>query len=69
MNKQLEAEKEFRRSRWWAYKWMKRYAESGFEGLKNLPRTRRPPQVSGQEFAEIKRELSENLAGWKAKKL
>jgi transposase len=63
------AEKEFRRSRWWAYKWMKRYAESGLEGLKNLPRTGRPPQVSGQEFAEIKRELSENLAGWKAKEV
>ena len=63
------AEKEFRRSRWWAYKWMKRYAESGLEGLKNLPRTGRPPQVSGQEFAEIKRELSENLAGWKAKEI
>lgn len=63
------AEKEFRRSRWWAYKWMKRYAESGLEGLKNLPRTGRPPKVSGQEFAEIKRELSENLAGWKAKEI
>ena len=63
------AEKEFRRSRWWAYKWMKRYAESGLEGLKNLPRTGRPPQVSGQEFAEIKRELSENLAGWRAKEV
>ena len=60
-------EKEFRRSRWWAYKWMKRYAEPGLEGLKNLPRTGRPPQVSGQEFAEIKRELSENLAGWQKK--
>ncbi|MGC2571422.1 MAG: hypothetical protein WA364_07915 [Candidatus Nitrosopolaris sp.] len=48
---------------------MKRYAESGLEGLKNLPRTGRHPQVSGQEFAEIKRELSENLAGWKAKEI
>jgi putative transposase len=63
------AEKEIRRSRRWAYKWMKRYAESGPEGLKNLPRTGRPPQVSGQKFAEIKRELSENLAGWKAKEV
>ena len=63
------AEKELHRSRWWAYKWVKRYAESGLEGLKNLPRTGRPPQVSGQEFAEIKRELSENLAGWKAKEI
>ena len=63
------AENEFHRSRWWAFKWVKRYAESGLEGLKNLPRTGRPPQVSGQKFGEIKRELSENLAGWRAKEV
>ena len=63
------AENEFHRSRWWAYKWVKRYAESGLEGLKNLPRTGRPAQISGQKFAEIKRELSENLAGWRAKEV
>jgi putative transposase len=63
------AENELHRSRWWAYKWVKRYAESGLEGLKNLPRTGRPPQVSGQKFAEIKRELTENLAGWRAKEV
>ena len=63
------AENEFHRSRWWAYKWVKRYAESGLEGLKNLPKTGRQPQVSGQKFAEIKRELSENLAGWGAKEV
>ena len=40
-----------------------------FKGLKNLPRTGRPPQISGQKFAEIKRELSENLAGWRAKEV
>jgi transposase len=63
------AENEFHRSRWWAYKWVKRYAEYGLEGLKNPARTGRPPQVSGQKFAEIKRELSENLAGWRAKEV
>lgn len=63
------AENEFHRSRWWAYKWVKRYAESGLEGLKNLPRTGRPPQVSGHKFAEIKRELSVNIAGWRAKEV
>jgi transposase len=61
------AENQFHRSRWWAYKWVKRYTESGPEGLKNQPRIGRPPQVSGQKFDEIKRELSENLAGWRAK--
>ena len=54
------AKNEFHRSRWWVYKWVKRYAESGLEGLKNLPKTGRPPQVSGQKFAKIKRELSES---------
>jgi len=43
------------------------HAESGLEGLKNLPRIGIPPQVSGQNFAEIKR--SENLAGWRAKEV
>ncbi|MDQ6863640.1 MAG: leucine zipper domain-containing protein [Thermoproteota archaeon] len=28
------AEKEFHRSRWWAYKWLKRFDQSG---LKNVP--------------------------------
>ena len=63
------AEKESYRSRWWAYKWLKRFAESGLEGLKNLPKAGRPPEVSEERFAEIKRELSENLAGWRAKEI
>jgi len=50
-NEQTAGENEFHRSRWWAYKSVKRYAESGLEGLENLPRTGRPPQVSGQKFA------------------
>jgi transposase len=70
-NEQISAvaENGFHRSRWWAYKWVKRYTESGLKGLKNLPRAGRPPQVSEQKFAEIKRELSENLAGWRAKEV
>ncbi|MGC2684743.1 MAG: helix-turn-helix domain-containing protein [Candidatus Nitrosopolaris sp.] len=46
---------EFYRSRWWAYKWLKRFADSGLEGLKNLPRTGRPPEVSKERFAQIER--------------
>ncbi|MGC1927435.1 MAG: hypothetical protein WA667_00545 [Candidatus Nitrosopolaris sp.] len=38
---------------------MKRFAESGLEGLKNLPRAGRPSEVSEEGFAEIKRELSD----------
>ena len=40
------------------------------DGLKDRPRSgSRPPEVSEEKFAEIKRELSENLAGWKAKEI
>jgi transposase len=35
----------------------------------DLPRTGRPPEVSEERFVEIKRELSENLAGWRAKEI
>jgi transposase len=63
------AENEFHRSRWWAYKWLKRFDESGLDGLKDLARSGRPPEVSEERFAEIKRELSENPSGWKAKEI
>ena len=39
------------------YKWLKRFSDSGLEGLKNLPRAGRLPEVSEERFAEIKREL------------
>ena len=63
------AENEFYRSRWWAYNWLKRFAESGLEGLKNLPRTGRPSEVSEGKLSKIRSELSENPSGWKAKEI
>jgi putative transposase len=53
----------------WAYKWLKRFDEPGLEGLEDQPRTGRPPKVSEEKFVKIKRELSENAAGWKAKEV
>ena len=63
------AEKEFYRSRWWAYKWLKRFADSGLQGLKNLPRTGRPIKVSEEKLSKIRSELSENPSGWRAKEV
>lgn len=65
------AENEFHRSRWWwAYKWLKRFDKSGIEGLEDLPRSGRPPpQVSEETFAQIRRELSQNASGWRAKEI
>lgn len=63
------AENEFHRSRWWAYKWLKRFDKSGIEGLEDLPRSGRPSQVSEETFAQIRRELSQNASGWRAKEI
>jgi putative transposase len=63
------AEKEFHRSRWWAYKWLKRFDNIGLDGLKNKHRSGRPPEVSEETSAMIRRELSENQSGWMAKEV
>jgi putative transposase len=66
----MVAEKEFHRSRWgWAYKWLKRFDKLGLDGLKDKHRSGRPSEVSEETFAEIRRELSENSSGWKAKEI
>ena len=63
------AEKEFHRSRWWAYKWLKRFDNAGLNGLKNKHRSGRPPEVSEEATAKIRKELSENQSGWMAKEV
>jgi putative transposase len=63
------AEKEFHRSRWWPYKWLKRFDNAGLEGLKNKHRSGRPPEVSKETSISIRGELSENQSGWMAKEV
>jgi transposase len=63
------AEKEFHRSRWWAYKWLKRFDNEGLKGLKDKARSGRPPEVSEETSIVIRRELSENQSGWMAKEV
>ena len=36
---------ELHKSRAWAYKWYKRYHDKGLDGLKDKPRSGRPPLV------------------------
>ena len=57
--------KELHRCRAWAYKWYKRYNEDGLDGLKDQPRTGRPPDVPKEIMVKIRQELAESniLAG------
>ena len=63
------AEKELRKSRWWAYKWLNRFDKHGLDGLRDQPRSGRPPFISGKKILRIKQELSENQSGWEAKQV
>jgi putative transposase len=65
----LVSKEELHRSRAWAYKWLKRFDNEGVEGLKGRPRSGRPPDVPEEKLSKIRRELSENPSGWKAKEI
>ena len=38
--------RELHRSRTWAFDWLARYSKEGIEGLKNKPKSGRPPKLS-----------------------
>jgi putative transposase len=65
----LVSKEELHRSRAWAYKWLKRFDNEGLEGLKDRPRSGRPPDIPEEKLLKIRRELSENPLGWKAKEI
>ena len=63
------AEKELRKSRWWAYKWLSRFDKHGLDGLKDQPRSGRPPFISEKKMLRIRQEIIENPSGWEAKQV
>jgi|1186.fasta_scaffold1273153_1 transposase len=63
------AERELHRSRWWAYKWLDRFDKHELEGLKDHPRSGRPPLIPQKKMIKIRQELSENKAGWQVKQV
>lgn len=64
------AERELNRTRWWAYKWLKRFdKQGGLEGLKDLPRKGRPSKVSEKKMYKIKQKVIESKTGWEAKQV
>ena len=55
---------ELHKSRAWAYKWYKRYIDKGLDGLKDKPRSGRPPLVERYMMIKIRKELEDSNTGW-----
>ena len=59
--------KELHRSRTWASDWLVRYDKEGINGLKNRPKSGRPPKLPQEIALKIKRKLIESKHGWNTK--
>jgi putative transposase len=60
---------ELHRSISWAYKWVRRFDKEGLEGLKNKPRSGRPPDVLQENLSKIRTSYLKILQDGKPKKL
>ena len=60
---------ELHRSKAWAYKWLARFKREGLNGLKDKPRSGRPLAVPEEKLLKLRKELSENQSGWRAKEI
>lgn len=61
--------KELHRSRTWASDWLVRYNKEGIKGLKNRPKSGRPPKLPEEIALKIKRKLIESKHGWSTKQV
>lgn len=64
-----QVSREIYRSRSWACQWLKRYDNEGIEGLKDRPKSGRPPELSVETEHEIKAILKESSSGWTTKQV
>jgi putative transposase len=61
--------KDLHRSRTWASDWLKRYKEEGIEGLRDRPKSGRPPDIPKVTIYKIKNELLSSKQGWTTKQV
>ncbi len=64
-----QVSKDLNRNRTWACVWLKRYDKEGIEGLKDKPKSGRPPELSEEISYQIKKELSDSNQGWTTKQV
>jgi putative transposase len=60
---------EIHRSRSWACQWLKRYIQEGMDGLKDIPKSGRPTELSVDVEYKIKSILKESNQGWTTKQI
>jgi transposase len=60
---------DLRRSKAWAWEWLKRYDKEGINGLKTRKKSGRPPELSEEICYRIKKELKESNQGWTTKQV
>lgn len=63
------AAKELHRAKSWAYTWRDRYDAEGIEGLRDKPRSGRPPRISQKVQVSIRKQLMSYPYGWKTKEV
>jgi putative transposase len=61
--------RDLHRSRTWASDWLKRYREEGIEGLRDRPKSGRPPDIPEEIACKIKNQLSSSKQGWTTKQV
>jgi putative transposase len=52
-----------------AYKWLRRFQKEGLDGLRDRHRSGRPTDIPKEKMRKIRKELSNNPSGWKAKEV
>ena len=55
---------ELHKSRPWSYKWYKIHNDKRLDGLKDKPRSGRPPLVNKYLMIKIRKELEDSNTGW-----
>ena len=70
-DKQIPAQisRDIHRSRTWASDWLKRYREEGIEGLRDRPKSGRPPDIPKEIVYGIQNELASSKQGWTTKQV
>jgi putative transposase len=61
--------RELHRSRTWASDWLARYDNEGVDGLRDRPKSGRPPQLSLKVVLKIRKRLTGSRQGWTTKQV